>query len=467
MRHGHNVIRAINESALRNGTRPALLDHSVDTSYRELASILRFAQEKVIKADRFPSKYVIVREASQRYFVMTVLLLMSCGKWAIPISKDATDDELEDITRKTGASLFDDEFWLDLPQYEVYDGALPIVPDERQTGILHMTSGSTGEPKYCVKTLEALSFEGNSFAQAFGISADDKLLSLCPLCHAFAFGAAAMSSFMAGACLCIRKSLSPRRVLTQIREQRITYLAMAPTIARLLCLTTSAYPITGLRVALVGAGAVDSDLYAAFYERFSVFLSRSYGSTETGGAFAQYASENNICSVPCESVGKAMPSVEFKINSDKARAETAGQLWIRSPAMFERYFNGTVPFDSDGYYNTGDYVRLDDNGNMFIMGRTDGFVKISGKSYNLALLENLMKRKLNTENFHIVVKKDANSEPLILLYVVGDKHLAVEASDLCKKFLPADIVPRVIPVGHIQKNDLGKIQMHYLEHSAR
>ncbi|HWQ56470.1 MAG TPA: AMP-dependent synthetase/ligase [Bryobacteraceae bacterium] len=137
-----------------------------------------------------------------------------------------------------------------------------------------------------------------------------------------------------------------------------------------------------LKVPASGAAPLGKDL-AEFYEAIGMPLVEGYGLTE-GGVVAL----NPLDRPRPGSIGKALPGVELRISGD-------GELLVKSPTVFSGYLDdgkATAEVLRDGWLHTGDVAYIDDEGYVYITGRTkEILVSSTGKNIFPSRIENLFK----------------------------------------------------------------------------
>jgi long-chain acyl-CoA synthetase len=139
-----------------------------------------------------------------------------------------------------------------------------------------------------------------------------------------------------------------------------------------------------IRIAASGAAPLGKDL-AEFYAAIGMPLIEGYGLTE-GGVVAL----NPLDRPKSGSIGKMLPRVE-------ARLEDDGELMLRSPCLFSRYYKdpeATAAVLRDGWLATGDIAEMDSEGYWYITGRKkELIVSSNGKKIYPARIEVLFKRE--------------------------------------------------------------------------
>ena len=162
-----------------------------------------------------------------------------------------------------------------------------------------------------------------------------------------------------------------------------------------------------LKYLIAGAEKVDVSTHEQ-YRELGVQILEGYGVTEASPAVSVNTKEN----YKIGSVGKFISGVDYKIEKIDGYEE-GGLLFIKGKNVITKYLGQSEEFD---WYNTGDVVRVDKEGYLFILGRLKRFAKIAGEMISLSQIEEFPK-KLWPENTSIVcsIKDEKKGEALILL----------------------------------------------------
>ena len=134
----------------------------------------------------------------------------------------------------------------------------------------------------------------------------------------------------------------------------------------------------------------------------------------------------------------------------------AGQLHVHGPNVMLGYLRpdapGKIVPPSDGWYNTGDIVAIDDDGFIAIRGRLKRFAKIAGETVSLAVVENIA-AALWPDNAHaavalpdgrkgeqIVLVTDAKEAGRMEMVVWAQNHGVTELA-LPRRIVMVDAIP--------------------------
>jgi len=127
-----------------------------------------------------------------------------------------------------------------------------------------------------------------------------------------------------------------------------------------------------------------------------------YGCTETNDSFIHEVDPRRDLDGAPLPLGGPLPGVSALILRDGRVLDGAGigELWVRTPFQAAGYLAPRSPGDgfarlpqthpAYGHFRSGDLVRRDEGGRMFLEGRTDARVKVRGQRVNLQAVERLL-----------------------------------------------------------------------------
>ena len=281
-----------------------------------------------------------------------------------------------------------------LMKAEPKDATLPA-HDPKVPAAIFFTSGSTGPAKGVTHTRETLGTMFASAAQGFEMTHNDVVLpgSSCTHIGGFTFSMAALA---AGAHLVLARAFDHEEIGPLLRTTRPTLLSMLPT--ALLHLIRehgmTAADFSSLRLARSGGDKVSTELEKEFMALTGKTVSEGYGMTEFG-----LAALNPPMGVDkLGSIGLPSPGFVFSIrdNDGKELPEgEEGRLWVQTSTQCIGYWNdpaASAEVMCDGWFDTGDEMKLDGDGYNWFCGRQKQIIvhdgsNISPQEVEDALLE--------------------------------------------------------------------------------
>lgn len=456
------IFDYIKRFSIQSPNNTALMDAVFSITYGELSQIIKKGKKYYLERGLKPDMCVCLQMENSVEWVIAFLCTLSVGCWVIPIPPETDEKSLQDIVKLTGAEDIITHCSLsDIIKRDLEPSDFDM-PSGNGTGIFHLSSGSTGIPKICRRSLDNLTSEGISYRNTFQINQRDRILSLPPVYHSYCMGAGCMASLVSGASLYLPRKFVYRNAFRVIYEKDITMMLLVPIMARSLAnmyLPEQIKP-NSLRVVLVGAGIITQDINRKFADKFRINLSSNYGSTETGGVISRLTPE------PIDSIGIPMDGVEIKVKNERLENcafNHEGELWVRCSGMFSGYLNAEVKMDEDGFYPTGDIVVQDHKGYIFIKGRKKNIINIGGKKVNPYKVEMVLSQCAAVIECVVVPYKKVNGEEGVRAILVGDGLNERDLRNYCKPLLNQYEIPSVFEFWKsLPRNELGKIKRDLL-----
>ena len=203
----------------------------------------------------------------------------------------------------------------------------------------------------------------------------------------------------------------------------------------------------------------------------NVRLMNEYGPTETVVGCSAYALPNGLHRNGAVPVGGPIQNLAFYVLDGRMQpvpVGVPGELYIGGVGVARGYLGRPGlsaekfvpnPFVASGerMYRTGDRARWLEDGNLLILGRTDGQVKVRGYRVELGEIEAVLRRHPDVSGAMVVVREDVPGDRRLVAYVVSDADPAVLREHL-RASLPEYMVPAAfVRLDSLPKTATGKI----------
>ena len=261
-----------------------------------------------------------------------------------------------------------------------------VIEDDRVPGPvlrgvpLHPTSGSTGLPKIALRPGFAAMEEARHYAETMAIDADDFVVSIPPMSHAYGFGTCVTLPLLTGANVVCTARFSIKKLQAAMQEYPVTVLPNVPANIDLL-LFGGKLDFGRLRWMLAAGSMLPKKSADGFLQKTGVPVCPLYGTTETGGISVATAGDGRDVD---GRVGPPMNGVEVRVsidNVDESLEPGIGKLQIRSSSMMTGYLdddgNILTPLP-DGWFETGDLAKIGEDGVIHLRGRTSEVINVLG-----------------------------------------------------------------------------------------
>jgi benzoate-CoA ligase family protein len=336
------------------------------------------------------------------------------------------------------------------------------------------SSGSTGRPKGAVHGQRDMVVTSELYGtRVLGVSESDVCYSAAKLFFAYGLGNAMTFPLWAGATAVLDdRRPTPDTTFEMIETFAPTLYYGIPTLyaAQLAALDRSPRALPSLRACVSAGEPLPAEIFRRWKEKTGTVILDGIGSTEALHIFMG----NRLDDYRPGTSGKPVPGYEVKVvdehNAPVKRGES-GRLWIKGQSVAKYYWNKpekTAETMVDGWLNTGDTYRQDDDGYFIYEGRSDDMLKVGGIWCSPVEIEGCLIGHPAVLEAAVVGHPDADAliKPRAIVVLKeggGDSALTEELTALCKKTLAPYKYPRWIEyVAELPKTATGKILRYKL-----
>ncbi len=345
----------------------------------------------------------------------------------------------------------------------------PVLRERDDMAALLYSSGTTGVPKGIQLTHGNLLSNTEALVEAWGFSDSDRLLHALPIFHVHGLFVAIGCVLLSGASMRWLPTYSVEKVLEFLPECSVM-MGVPTYYTRLLADPGfSAESAAGVRLFVSGSAPLLEETFIEFEQRTGHRILERYGMSET----------NMNTSNPLNgdrkpgTVGPPLPGVEVRIVDDaghRLSVNEIGNLQVRGPNVFAGYWKlpekTAEDFTDDGYFNTGDKGKIDEDGYVSIVGRAKDIVISGGLNVYPKEVELVIDEVPGVKESAVIGVPHADFGEAVVAVVVAEAaddfdEAAVIAT--CQEQLANFKRPkRVIRVDELPRNTMAKVQKNAL-----
>jgi acyl-CoA synthetase (AMP-forming)/AMP-acid ligase II len=352
--------------------------------------------------------------------------------------------------------------------------------DEEDVNILMYTSGTTGRPKGVMLTYaDFFAYICGNTEVADGTPRGGTLLCV-PLYH-IAGITSLLTSFFTGRTLVMLRQFEPGEWLAMVQRERITHAFLVPTMLKRVLdhPQFSRYSCATLQVLAYGAAPMPLPVIRRAIDMFpsTVGFVNAFGQTETTATVTMLLPEDHRLEGTAQeverklrrlsSIGRPLPDVEVRIvdaeGAEVMRGEI-GEVAVRTPRLMKGYFSAgdaTAQTIVNGWLHTRDMGWMDEDGYLYLSGRTDDLIIRGGENISPAEVEAVLQSHPAIDEAAIIGVPDGDWGEQVMAIVVpraGSTLTTEEVIDWCRQRLANFKKPdRVRFVMELPRNPLGKV----------
>lgn len=347
-----------------------------------------------------------------------------------------------------------------------------IVPagDDDPLFILY-TSGTTGLPKGVLYTQRMLLWNSINTSLALTVNAESRILNVMPLFHTGGWNVLVTPVLHHGGMVCLSRRFDAASTLTWLEEERITLFMGVPTMLRMMADVPAfdATDLTSLLYLIVGGEPMPIPLIERWHDH-QVLVRQGYGMTEAG---PNLTSLHHLDALrKAGSIGKPNFYVQIRISGESGQevpVGDTGELWIRGPVVTPGYWEQPEAFQqaiSGDWLRTGDLVRQDDEGDLYVVDRIKNMYISGGENVYPAETERLLRHHQDVADAAVIRVPDLKWGESGIAFIVPRAGATPDAGvllEFCRANLARFKIPKefrfidVLPLNGAGKVDRKKL----------
>ncbi|MDX3243195.1 AMP-binding protein [Streptomyces sp. ME18-1-4] len=272
----------------------------------------------------------------------------------------------------------------------------PSVVDPDRVSLVLFTSGTSGEPKAVLHTLNTSYAWYAPLAAIDDIGPDSRVYSPNAATHIVGLTMGLFMPLHRGACAVMTDRWEPEAVIPFLAQAHVSWMVIVPvTLSTLIdAMERTSLRLPTVRVVRAGGTIVPQPLFSRVAETFGIPLDVGWGMTEGPNIFTRSGEHQDLAG---RTVGRCAPGHEFELRADHPISdERPGRLFVRSPSLCLATWGrddgrlSVLAEHDNGWYDTGDLAAPDGRGGIRLHGRAEdriGDIMIPVSDVESALLD--------------------------------------------------------------------------------
>jgi fatty-acyl-CoA synthase len=335
-----------------------------------------------------------------------------------------------------------------------------VLVDEEDPAFIMYTAGTTGRPKGAALTHQSqvtmwmLAAIQVCSEPGLGDVWDYRACSPPPLFHLASFGYCQMHLVMGATVVLPTEIFDPQEIMEIIEREKISSILLIPAMANFLLQLPDLdkYDASSLKVWASGAAVLPTQTRKAMTERFPGLMAYDcFGQTETGALVCMLRPSEAERKVA--SVGRPLPFIQVRVVDDEDRDVPIGEVGeavYQGPNIMKEYYKNpeaTAQAMRSGWFHSGDLVRQDEEGYIYIVDRKTDMIVSGGENIYPAEVEDVLYRHPKILEAAVIGVYDEQWGEAVKAVVVpkpGEKLTEEEVIDFCKQRLASYKKPRSV-----------------------
>ena len=421
-----------------------------------------------------------------------IYAILSCGAFYIPVDPDYPMERTKYIISNSNCKLIigdSNEAELfkqmgiryvnmnkDVRSTKLTFTEFETVINQKDLAYIIYTSGTTGKPKGVKITRYNLAHIIKSLSSKLGITSQSKIMFKSSYCFDMSIPEIFMTIANGGETYVLpaRKEGDPTYISNKIIDRGITDVQFIPSLLSLFVEQTNKYIFPNIHHLVVGGEVFPTNLLKNCKKYFpNAEIINGYGPTEnTVYTTFMDTNKSKIPKFKSLPIGYPLEGVDLKVVDkfgSKVGIGVPGKLMISGDGLFSGYLNrkdlSNAAFDSNGFYNSKDLVRINSSKSIEFLGRIDSQVKVRGYRIELDEVKNAIESIPGVKRVILKTNKENIDNTLITAYLLLKKNIDVNSvKTKLSSLLPTYMIPGIIKqIREVPLTFNGKVDERHLE----
>ena len=485
-----NVTDILAEHARDRADHPAIEDGDRVVTYAELDASVSAAAANLLEAGIEEGDFVGVMLSDSADHIVLLCALAKLGAVTLAI-----DGELPRRERDRAFEGFDLKAVIAEPDVSPVEGppflSLQEICDGPKTNpsrlaarlserrfdgeralTVMQSSGTTGRPKRLLLNHAQFISRFKTHTSYLGLTSSDRWLLVVRMTFSNGYLRCLMMLHL-GATVIVNRARSVKQFLTSLNERKITQTFLTPAHLRPLIMRLDCdSPLAPSVRILVGASVLFPEERRRVRRYLTPGLVLTYGANEAGQfTFSSPAHQD----AHPDSIGRLIAGIEAQVVDEQDRPlspGTVGLIRFRGPHYPTAYYNdaeATARHFRDGWFYPGDLAAINEEGYVFLKGRSDDSINNSGVNFYPIEVESALMAHPHVAEAAVFGWPHAGyGEVAVAVVVTTSPVTGTELAAFCRQRIAGFKIPRLIGfVPRMPKNAMGKIVKSKLKDISR
>lgn len=449
----------------RPSNRPFLLASDMVVTHAQLYDTVHEIACALFERYGSGNQILLISE-NNYFFIVSYLAIIKSGNTAVLIETRISEKDLAQVVHSCPlVACFVQEKLLDLfkgvpvDTYTensleslskgMFEFSIPVHPDD--VAVIIFTSGSTGGKKGVMLTHKNLIVNTESILGYLHLTESDRVCVVLPFFYCY--GASLLHTHIrAGGSVVLNNKIFLGSVINDINKYKCTGFAGVPSTFQILINKTHflTEELPSLRYFTQAGGQLPNKYIKMIVDAFpqkEFFV--MYGATEATARLSYLPSR--LVEEKMGSIGKGIPGVTLEVldpNGLPIKPGEIGEITAMGDNIMKGYYNdpeGTAVAVRGGRYYTGDLATIDEDGYIYVVGRSKNIIKSGGYRISPNEIEDLILSLEEVSGCVVVgVPDDVMGEAVIAVVQSGGaerENVSAKIMSLCSTTLPSYKVP--------------------------